>query len=155
MRQKMLSGAMIVFFIVFSASLCSAGIFSNKSKEYMQKAMKKCSDECMATFEQCKKDADSQKITVHEMKKCCQRAMVAEDECKEEDNLKASAEELKKADKLLKKIEKAEDKCKKSGQKALKKCSKKKKEEVVECNNSAITNYRKCMEKADNMREDL
>ena len=148
MKQKVMSVMVFISVIVFSASLCSAGLFNKKNKKLLKAAEKKCDSDFMAGTNKCM-DLIETDYAGHVQ--CILDIIEDRDKCMEPDQLKVGAKALKE----LKKIEKAEDKCKKSWEKGLKKCAKKKDKKQISCGNKLLANDRKCMAKAKKMRDKL
>ena len=155
MKQTLMSVMVVISVIVFSASLCSAGLFGKKTKKKVTTAFEKCVSTRNARMNKC--------IEQHDLfdafeayNKCVDKVLAIFDDCSDPNKWKINEKEMKKAAKQLKKIESAEDKCGKNWLKDVQKCGKlKTRDKRVRCADKANAKGDKCDAKVKKMREKL
>jgi len=157
MKKKVMSVMVFISVVVFSASLCSAGLLSKKNKKWLEAVVKKCNDESTKGGQKCHAAIPKEAQYYGEEKyykiweQCMARVNEIRDKCVEPNQLKVKAKALKE----LKKIEKAEDKCTKNYEKGIKKCAKKKGKKQISCCEKSFLKINKCLNKVKKMRKKL
>ena len=148
MKRKALSTLLVLLVVLFSISVCSAGLFNKAEKKAIKAVADKCEKDYRAASKKCHNDPNFKMVIDDE---CAEKALKKYDACFEPKNFKM---EVKK-EKALMKIEKMKDKCDSKYKKSIKKCKKKKGKKRNDCDGKALDNHLKCMVEVNKKMKEL
>jgi len=148
MKRKALSTLLVLLVVLFSISVCSAGLFNKAEKKAIRAVAAKCEKDFRTANKKCQIDEHGYMIADFD---CVQEALKEYDACFEPKNFKMKV----KQEKALMKIEKMKDKCDTKHRKSAKKCTKKKGKKRSGCEEKVLKNHTKCMSKVNKKMKEL